>query len=98
MMKRKIYLAVLSVTILLAIICMATGCKKEAGPSCGTCVYNEHYSHNDSTFEIGGNTFCDEGYETISREEHFWCDTVNLDATGHNGTPTNIHSFYTCTK
>jgi hypothetical protein len=97
-MKRKIYLTAITITVLFAIICMASGCKKEAGPSCGTCDYCEHYSHNDSTFTIPGNQFCDEAYETTSRTEHFWCDTVNLDWTGHNGTPTNIHSFYNCTK
>lgn len=97
-MKRKIYLAALAATIILAIMCMASGCKKEPQPSCGTCSYNEYYSHNDSTFTIPGNQFCDEGYETISRTEHFWSDTVNIDEMGLGGTHTDIHSFYICTK
>lgn len=90
-MKRKIYLSILIVTILIAFLCLFSGCKKEEQHSCGTCNFVEHYSHNDSVFEIAGSTFCDSDYDRMNSTSHTYNDTIN-------GVPTIVNNFYKCSK
>jgi hypothetical protein len=96
-MKRQFYVTLIFLTIALAVISLASGCKKEQ-PSCGTCEYIEHYSHNDSTFRISGTTFCDEDYERIKNEQHFYSDTIGANEFGIGGVHTDIHSQFNCSK
>ena len=90
-MKRKIYLSILYIAIAMLISCLFFACKKEKQPSCGTCDFCEHYSHNDSTFIVPGNKFCDASFDAMNASEHTYIDTIG-------GIQTTVHNYYNCKK
>jgi len=90
-MKRNVYLGLIIITIILAFVCLFSGCKKEEQHSCGVCNYIEHYSHNDSTFEINGNKFCDSDLDRMNSTSNTYNDTIN-------GVPTIVNNYYKCSK